>query len=59
MSTIHDTTNLKPYRPRTLPIIGDGFEPFVMQELQNVSASLAQCIVALKAIEARIVAGGL
>lgn len=59
MSTVHDTTNLKPYKVRTLPVLEESVAVFVPRELQSVSVTLAQCIVALKALEARLVAGGL
>lgn len=59
MSTVHDTTNLKPYKLLSIPTMEDSMMPFVIRELQSISASLNATIVALKAIEARIVVGGL
>jgi hypothetical protein len=59
MSTVHDTTNLKPYHNGNLPKLEDGLLPFLSRELSTVSASLNSTIAALKLIEARLVAGGL
>jgi hypothetical protein len=59
MSTVHDTTNLKPYKSGNLPKLEDGLLPFLSRELSTVSASLNATIAALKLIEARLVAGGL
>lgn len=59
MSTVHDTTALRPYKLRALPIMDESLRPFVIAELQAISASLNATIVALKSIEARIVVGGL
>jgi hypothetical protein len=59
MSTIHDTTNLKPYIRGNLPQNEESLQPFLSRELATISASLNATIAALKLIEARIVAGGL
>jgi hypothetical protein len=59
MSTVHDTTNLKPYHNGNLPKLDDGMLPFLSRELSTISASLNATQAALKLIEARIVAGGL
>lgn len=59
MSTIKDTTNLKPYKVRNIPQMPDSLVPFLSQEHQLISATTSQIIVAIKSLEARIVAGGL
>lgn len=59
MSVVKDTTKLKPYIKGNLPKMDDSLLPFLSQELGTISASLNAVIVALKSIEARIVAGGL
>jgi len=59
MATIHDTTNLKPYKMRNIPQLDDSLVPFLSQVYPEISVSLGQLITALKSIEARIVAGGL
>jgi hypothetical protein len=59
MSTVHDTTNLKPYKSRSFPVLDDSMPAYLSTELRLISQSLTQLITALKSIEARIVAGGL
>jgi hypothetical protein len=59
MSTVHDTTNLKPYKLNNTPKLDDSLLPFLATEFRTISASLNAVIVALKSIESRIVAGGL
>jgi hypothetical protein len=59
MSTVHDTTNPKPYKSGNLPKLDDGMLPFLSRELSTISASLNATQAALKLIEERIVAGGL
>jgi hypothetical protein len=61
MSTVHDTTNLKPYKVRTAPTIDAtaNLVTYLVNELQTISANYNAAITALKSIEARIVAGGL
>jgi hypothetical protein len=59
MSTVHDTTNLKPYKVHNRPALDESLLPYSARELQLIAASLNQIITALKSIEARIVAGGL
>lgn len=54
-----DTNNLKPYRIGAFPSIEASIPAYTTSELEKVSASLNQCVVALKALEARLVAGGL
>jgi hypothetical protein len=59
MSTVKDTTNLRPYKMRNIPQLDSSLVPFLSQEHQSISNSINQLITALKSIEARIVAGGL
>lgn len=59
MSTVHDTTKLRPYQLRNTPALDASLLPFIIRELQAISASNSAVITALKSIEARIVAGGL
>ena len=59
MSVVKDTVNLKPYKFDNLPKMDASMLPFLGRELTTISNSLNACIVALKSIEARIVAGGL
>jgi hypothetical protein len=59
MSVVKDTTNLKPYKMRNIPQLDASLVPFLSQEHQALAATIGQLIVALKSIEARIVAGGL
>jgi hypothetical protein len=54
MSTVHTTTNLRPYISKGTPNI-DGS----MKEFASIAASLNAAITAMKALEVRIVAGGL
>lgn len=59
MSTVHDTTKLKPYILNNSPKLDASLLVFITTELRTISASLNATQVALKSIEARIVAGGL
>jgi hypothetical protein len=58
MSTLHDTVKLRPYAPRSYPNLGDD-RSYLVQELRTISDTIAALIVAAKALEARLVAGGL
>lgn len=53
------TVNLRPYKMRNIPQLDDSLVPFLSQEHQAMQASILQMITAMKALEARIVAGGL
>lgn len=53
-----DTENLRPYRNRTIPVMEGSLPSFIGSELQTISASLTAIVTALKALEARLVAGG-
>lgn len=59
MSTMHTTTNLKPYVAKGTPNIDGGMNVYLTKEFQTISASLNAAIAAMQALEARIVAGGL
>ena len=59
MSTVHTTTNLKPYISLGPPNIDGSLNVYLTRELGKVSASLNAAIIAMKALEVRIVAGGL
>lgn len=59
MSTIHDTTKLKPYQRGNVSQLDNSLPTFIANELGQIQASLNATITALRAIEARIVAGGL
>lgn len=59
MSTVTDTTNLKPYVALGTPNIDGGINVYLSKEFAKVAASLNASIAAMKALEARIVAGGL
>lgn len=59
MSTVHDTTTLKHYKVGGFPSLEEGLPLYLTRELQTISATLNQLVVAMKAIEERIVAGGL
>ncbi len=54
-----DTDKLRPYNVGPFPSIEASVPAYVAEELSEVAASIAQCIVALQALEARLVAGGL
>lgn len=54
-----DTANLRPYTPRAFPTIEGGTGVYVTDELKKIAATLSQIITAMKALEARMVAGGL
>jgi hypothetical protein len=58
MSTLHDTTNLRPYSPHSYPTLGDD-KRYLLQELKAISDTMTALVVAVKALEARLVAGGL
>ena len=59
MSVVKDTVNLRPYKMRNIPQLDDSLVPFLSQEHQELQATIAQLIIALKSMEARIVVGGL
>ena len=59
MSVVKDTTNLRPYKLNNPPKMDASLIPYLTTELRTVSASLNAAIVAMKSLEARIVAGGL
>jgi hypothetical protein len=59
MSTVHTTTNLKPYINRGTPNIDGGMNIYLNNEFTKIQASLNAAITAMKALEVRIVAGGL
>jgi hypothetical protein len=59
MSTMHTTTNLKPYVSKGTPNIGEDRDVYLNREFKSVSNSLNAAIVAMQALEARLVAGGL
>jgi hypothetical protein len=59
MSTIHTTNNLKPYVSKGTPNIDESRDVYLNKEFKAVAASLNAAITAMKALEARIVAGGL
>lgn len=54
-----DTENLRPYNVGPFPAIEASVPAYVAEELAEVAAAIAQCVVALKALEARLVVGGL
>ena len=58
MSTVHDTVNLRPYSPKGYPTLGED-KRYMLQELKSISDAMTALIVAVKSLEARIVAGGL
>lgn len=53
-----NTANLRPYKPRAYPVLEGGTQQYISLELQQISQTLAQIIVALKAIDARLQAHG-
>jgi tRNA A37 N6-isopentenylltransferase MiaA len=53
-----NTANLRPYKPRAYPVLEGGTQQYISLELQQISQTLAQVIVALKAIDARLQAHG-
>lgn len=59
MSTMHTTTNLKPYVASGTPNIDGGMNIYLSNEFKKVQSSLNAAIVAMQQLEARIVAGGL
>ena len=58
MSTVHDTSKLRPYVPTGYPNLGND-KAYIQQELARIADAITQVITAAKALEARIVAGGL
>jgi hypothetical protein len=59
MSTLHDTVNLKPYVAAGTPNIPGNDQRYWREEFRKIQDSIAQLVVAAKALEARLVAGGL
>jgi hypothetical protein len=58
MSTMHDTVNLRPYVPKVYPNLGND-KIYLVQELNKIADAITALTVAAKALEARLVAGGL
>jgi hypothetical protein len=59
MSTVHTTTNLRPYISKGTPNIDGSMNVYLSKEFASIAASLNAAITAMKALEVRIVAGGL
>ena len=59
MSTMHTTTNLRPYRKEDIPQLDGSLNRFLSQELQTLQNVINASIIAMQALEARLVAGGL
>jgi hypothetical protein len=47
------------YVPRPLPTLGDNNQLYLQQELASISSAIAVLNAAIRAVEARLVAGGL
>jgi len=58
MSTMHDTVNLRPYAPKVYPNLG-GDRSYLVEELKSIRDAINALTTAAKALEARLVAGGL
>lgn len=58
MSTMHDTTNLRPYIANNPAQLG-GDKLYLRGELKKIQDAIAALIVAAQALEKRLVAGGL
>lgn len=53
-----DTANLRPYVPKVYPNLGSD-KVYLVQELKSISDAITALTAAAKALEARLVAGGL
>jgi hypothetical protein len=58
MSTMKDTTNLRPYVASNPPQLGAD-RLYLSKELKSIQGAIAVLIRAAQALEARLVAGGL
>jgi len=56
---MHTTTNLRPYRKEDIPQLDGSLNRFLSQELQTLQNVINASIIAMQALEARLVAGGL
>lgn len=58
MSTMHTTTNLRPYIADVQPQLGAD-KLYLRTQLKEIQDAISALITAAKALEARLVAGGL
>lgn len=59
MSTMHDTVNLRPYVARGTPNIPGDDDRYWREEFRKIQDAIGQLVTAAKALETRLVAGGL
>jgi hypothetical protein len=59
MSTMHDTVNLRPYVAAGTPNLPDNDQRYWREEFRKIQDAIAQLVTAAKALETRLVAGGL
>jgi hypothetical protein len=56
---MHDTVNLRPYVAAGTPNLPDNDQRYWREEFRKIQDAIAQLVVAAKALETRLVAGGL
>ena len=59
MSTMHDTTKLRAYIASSTPNIPGAQDRYLREEFRAIEDAIKQLITAAKALETRLVAGGL
>jgi hypothetical protein len=59
MSTLHTTTNLRPYVMDTPTQLDGGDKIYLRQQLKNVQDAITALVLAAQQLEQRLVAGGL
>jgi hypothetical protein len=59
MSTLHDTTKLRPYIAAGTPNIPGSEERYLREEFRQIEDAIKALVIAAQALEARLVAGGL
>jgi hypothetical protein len=59
MSVMKDTVNLRPYVAQGTPNIPGNDERYWREEFRKIQDAISQLVTAAKALETRLVAGGL
>jgi hypothetical protein len=59
MSVMKDTVNLRPYTADGTPNIEGNDQRWLREEFRHIQDSIRQLVIAAKALETRLVAGGL
>jgi len=59
MSTMHTTTNLRPYVADVPTQLDGGDKVYLRMQLKNIQDAISALVTACKQLEQRLVAGGL